>query len=101
MAAGYRRPLPNFLPEELRELISECWAQDMRARPSMAQALQRLQYIESLGLLDKKGSKKGKQVIAGTKHAANGVTAALPVDGLAASTGHHDADGKKKKCIIM
>lgn len=99
MAAGYRRPLPAFLPEELRELISECWAQDMRARPSMAQALHRLQYIESLGLLDKKGSKKGKQVVAGAKHAANGVAAALPLGGSAASTGH--ADDKKKKCIVM
>ncbi|CAL8471285.1 g10827 [Coccomyxa elongata] len=99
VAAGYRRPLPNFLPEELRELISECWAQDMRARPSMAQALHQLQHIESLGLLDKKGSKKGKQVIAGAKHAANGVAAALPVGGSAGSTG--DANGKKKKCIVM
>ncbi len=99
MAAGYRRPLPNFLPEELRELISECWAQDMRVRPSMAQALHQLQHIESLGLLDKKASKKGKQVVAGAKHAADGVAAALPVGGSAASTG--DANGKKKKCIVM
>ncbi|KAK9918987.1 hypothetical protein WJX75_008520 [Coccomyxa subellipsoidea] len=58
VAGGYRRPLPDFLPEQLRELISECWAQDMRQRPSMAQVLDRLREIESLGLLDKKGAKK-------------------------------------------
>lgn len=58
VAGGYRRPLPNFLPEQLRELISECWAQDMRQRPSMAQVLDRLKEIESSGLLDKKGAKK-------------------------------------------
>jgi hypothetical protein len=58
VAGGYRRPLPDFLPEQLHELISECWAQDMRQRPSMAQVLDRLREIESLGLLDKKGAKK-------------------------------------------
>ncbi len=58
MASGYRRPLPAFLPEQLRALISECWAQDMRERPSMAQVLERLREIEASRVLDKKDSKK-------------------------------------------
>ncbi|KAK9918800.1 hypothetical protein WJX75_007031 [Coccomyxa subellipsoidea] len=53
VAGGYRRPLPSFLPEKLRELIADCWAQDMHARPSMARALERLYDIESQSLLER------------------------------------------------
>ena len=58
VAGGYRRPLPSFLPEKLRELIADCWAQDMHARPSMARALERLYDIESQSLLERSSPKK-------------------------------------------
>ena len=56
---GYRRPLTKYLPEKLREVISDCWAQDMHMRPSMASVVSRLQKIESLNIFEKKSSKSG------------------------------------------
>lgn len=42
VAGGYRRPLPDFIPEPLRQLISECWAQDAKDRPAITDVMDRL-----------------------------------------------------------
>ena len=42
VAGGYRRPLPSFIPEPLRELITECWAQNPKDRPPITEVVDRL-----------------------------------------------------------
>ena len=42
VAGGYRRPLPNYIPEPLRELITECWAQNPKDRPPITEVVDRL-----------------------------------------------------------
>ncbi|KAG2429957.1 hypothetical protein HYH02_013908 [Chlamydomonas schloesseri] len=36
VSEGYRPPLPQRWPDAVKQLISDCWAQDPAARPSMA-----------------------------------------------------------------
>jgi hypothetical protein len=52
VAGGYRRPLPQYVPQQVRELISKCWAQEAHARPDIAAVLNCLKHIERLGVLD-------------------------------------------------
>ena len=42
VAGGYRRPLPEYLPEALREIINKCWAQNSRQRPDISDVVDRL-----------------------------------------------------------
>ena len=42
VAGGYRRPLPEYLPEAMRQIISECWAQESRQRPNISEVVDRL-----------------------------------------------------------
>ena len=46
VAGGYRHPLPRDWPEELRQLISQCWAQDPEQRPLAADVAARLGRLE-------------------------------------------------------
>jgi hypothetical protein len=49
VAGGYRRPLPKNLSPEMRGLITDTWAQDPHARPSMAQVLEWLLQMQHSG----------------------------------------------------
>ncbi|CAK0785797.1 hypothetical protein CVIRNUC_009008 [Coccomyxa viridis] len=42
VAGGYRRPLPEYLPEALRQIITECWAQNSGQRPNISDVVDRL-----------------------------------------------------------
>lgn len=42
VAGGYRRPLPGYIREPLRELITECWAQNPKDRPPITEVVDRL-----------------------------------------------------------
>lgn len=53
---GFRPPLDPRWPEPLRTLISDCWHQDPRKRPSMAEVVKRLERIvRDLPLLPRVG----------------------------------------------
>eukprot|EP00884_Botryococcus_braunii_P003104 jgi/Botrbrau1/12795/Bobra.117_1s0014.1 len=54
IAGGYRRPLPDYWPEELTSLISDCWAQEPASRPSMDEVCARLKAIQESGIFDPK-----------------------------------------------
>jgi serine/threonine protein kinase len=49
VAAGYRPPLDSNLRPALRGLIADCWHQDPRKRPSMAEVVERLQRVAEEG----------------------------------------------------
>ncbi|CAK0785798.1 hypothetical protein CVIRNUC_009009 [Coccomyxa viridis] len=42
VASGERRPLPDSIPEALRQIIADCWAQDPKARPKIRAVVDRL-----------------------------------------------------------
>ena len=42
VASGERRPLPESIPEALRQIIADCWAQDPKARPKIRAVVDRL-----------------------------------------------------------
>ena len=42
VSQGYRREISKTVPPRIRDLISDCWAQDPRARPTAQQALESL-----------------------------------------------------------
>lgn len=46
VANGYRWPLPKTFPLELKELVSQCWAQEASERPDMDIVLRRLEEME-------------------------------------------------------
>jgi hypothetical protein len=52
VAGGYRQPLPHYVPQQVRDLISQCWAQDLADRPPIAAVLDRLKQIDRLGVVD-------------------------------------------------
>ena len=60
VAGGYRHPLPRDWPEELRQLISQCWAQDPEQRPLAADVARRLGRLEE-GELFKKWEERQDQ----------------------------------------
>ena len=56
VAGGYRRPLPNFIPEPLRELITECWAQSPKDRPPITEVVDRLTAFQKAPQLPSNGA---------------------------------------------
>lgn len=48
VSQGYRREISKTVPPRIRALISDCWAQDPRARPTAQQALEHLTSPETL-----------------------------------------------------
>lgn len=45
--SGWRPPLPVEWPQELVSLVSDCWAQSPRDRPSMLDVVQRLEILQA------------------------------------------------------
>jgi Protein tyrosine and serine/threonine kinase len=50
VAGGFRPPMPDSWPPEVRALIGDCWAQDPCKRPSFGKVLQRLQGMQADGV---------------------------------------------------
>jgi Protein tyrosine and serine/threonine kinase len=50
LADGFRQPIPAAWPEKVRTLVSDCWQQKPRKRPSAADVLARLKEIQELGI---------------------------------------------------
>ena len=42
VSEGYRRPLPEDWPEDIRRLVADCWAAKAMDRPPMRQVATRL-----------------------------------------------------------
>ena len=42
MSEGYRRPIPEDWPDDIRRLVADCWAAKALERPSMRQVVTRL-----------------------------------------------------------
>lgn len=49
VVGGYRRPMPAWWPQQLRDLISDCWAADPARRPSMLAVARRLLALQASG----------------------------------------------------
>ena len=62
VAGGYRRPLPDFVPEALRELITECWAQNPKERPPITEVVDQLYTLQRAPTILANGAVKGDQV---------------------------------------
>lgn len=50
MANGFRPPLNDAWPEEVRSLVCDCWAQNADERPSMDEVVERLDRIQKSGV---------------------------------------------------
>lgn len=50
VAEGHREDIPEHWPEELRTLISDCWAEDPRERPAFSKVIARLTSIRDSGV---------------------------------------------------
>ena len=42
VSEGYRRPIPEDWPEDIRRLVADCWAAQAMERPPMRQVAMRL-----------------------------------------------------------
>jgi hypothetical protein len=87
VAGGYRRPLPEYWPEELRSLISECWAQDPTARPSMDDVCARLKAMQVARLFDEKGAPGWKKTAKAYSRVSNNPAAAAAAAAAASAAG--------------
>eukprot|EP00798_Chlamydomonas_sp_ICE-L_P031247 gene31247-6391_t len=65
VSEGYRPPIHKHLPDDLKLLIADCWAQDPKERPAMIQVVERLRAIQDEGLLVAmgRGNKEGCCVV--------------------------------------
>ena len=48
VSEGFRREISRTVPPVIRELISDCWAQDPEARPTAREVHERLASLETL-----------------------------------------------------
>lgn len=53
VARGFRPEIPRHWPDELRELISSCWAQDPHLRPNFTAVLDVLEELHGAGILSR------------------------------------------------
>eukprot|EP00884_Botryococcus_braunii_P012957 jgi/Botrbrau1/21662/Bobra.43_1s0061.1 len=72
VARGWRQPLPRWWPQELKELIKECWADRPGDRPSMAAVANRIKEMEATGVFTRmdatEHSRKGSSSAPSLKH---------------------------------
>lgn len=61
VAFGTRRPLSQKLPQQLQEMISECWASRADDRPAMPEVLQQLKALKESGVFGTQ-QQAGRQV---------------------------------------
>eukprot|EP00798_Chlamydomonas_sp_ICE-L_P024729 gene24729-10365_t len=55
VSEGYRPPIHELFPAELKLLMADCWAQDPKERPCMSLVAERLRAIQDEGALDGMG----------------------------------------------
>ncbi|KAF5827936.1 kinase-like domain-containing protein [Dunaliella salina] len=63
VSTGYRPPLGDNWPSELRDLIRRCWDQDPSKRPSMDQVAQQLKNMLETGTVENMPAEAGCCVI--------------------------------------
>eukprot|EP00200_Dunaliella_tertiolecta_P006473 CAMPEP_0202342260 /NCGR_PEP_ID=MMETSP1126-20121109/2900_1 /ASSEMBLY_ACC=CAM_ASM_000457 /TAXON_ID=3047 /ORGANISM="Dunaliella tertiolecta, Strain CCMP1320" /LENGTH=550 /DNA_ID=CAMNT_0048933189 /DNA_START=45 /DNA_END=1697 /DNA_ORIENTATION=+ len=63
ISMGYRPPLGDNCPTELRDLIRSCWAQNPSDRPSMDQVVQKLKAMLENGIVESMPAEAGCCVI--------------------------------------
>ena len=67
VASGERRPLPDSIPEVLRQIITDCWAQDPKARPKIRVIVERLAKYKETQQPAGKGNSGAKDSMAAPK----------------------------------
>lgn len=62
ISTGFREDIPIELPESIRTLVSDCWQNDARKRPSMANVVARLQPIAISDFASRSSSPTGEEL---------------------------------------
>lgn len=74
--SGWRPPMPVEWPEELRDLIADCWSQQPNCRPSMEEVSQRLQSLQKT-LHSSRGNWSSRLKNINNNQSAHGVSSVL------------------------
>jgi serine/threonine protein kinase len=62
VAQGFRPPHPQFMPEEIRQLVDLCWSGKPTQRPSMSEVVKRLRAIQEMGIVEEMDAAQAKSV---------------------------------------